>query len=166
MESRGRAVRSAAAPKLERLERSAAGARGGGTARCHAAAPGGRTRPVARLPCVAAPLLALPGAARRAAAGPGGPRDRAARGGSAARLLHAGCSRASTNAGRYRLRGWDGKGHACHVPTEEVARLSHLITTMFLSSHLFVHTLLHTLIVVIFFLDADANFIRLLQVDV
>ena len=66
------------------LERSAAGARGGGTPRCHAAPPGGPRRAGPRLRCVAPPLPELPGAARRAAAGPGGPPHRAERGGGAA----------------------------------------------------------------------------------
>ena len=80
------------------LARSAAGARGGGTPRCHAAAPGGPRRPAPRLPRVVPPLRSLPGAARRAAGGPGGPRDRSERGNGgaipgAARLVHAGALR-------------------------------------------------------------------------
>ena len=75
-----------------------------------------------RLLRVAQPLPELPGAARRAAAGPGGPRDGAARGGSGStpgerRPVHAGARLAAAVPRRmrdgHRLRGWDGKGHAC-----------------------------------------------------
>ena len=137
--SRQRAGEPAGVPAARwRLHRSATGARGGGTPRCHAAAFGGRTRPVPRLRCAVRPLPSLPGAARRAAAGPGGPRDRAAGGDGAARpgearLLHEGALRVAGAVPRrmrdgHRLRGWDGKGHAwatCQkVPTKRSRKVA------------------------------------------
>ena len=118
--SRGRAVRPAVGPTGPGLERPAAGARGGGTPRCPAAAPGGPIRPEPRLLHAVPPLRSLPGAARRAAAGPGGPRDRAERGGGGARpgearVVHAGALRMAAAVprrmvGRCQLRGgkWEG----------------------------------------------------------
>ena len=63
-----------------RLRRSAAGACGGGTPRCHVAVFGGPRRPAPRLRCAGPPLLSLPGAAGLAAAGRIRPRNGAAGG--------------------------------------------------------------------------------------
>ena len=127
----GGTPRCHAAP-LRRLRRSAAGARGGGTPRCHAAPPGGRKSAVERLRCAGPPLPSLPGAAGLAAAGRIRPRDRAARGNGGSKpgggkLVHEGALRLAGAVPRRTVEGWDGKGHACQVPNQKKShRLSFL----------------------------------------
>ena len=151
------------------LHRSAAGARGGGTPRCHAAVFGGEMGPVLGLRCAVLALPSLPGAARHAAAGPGGPRDRAARGDGGsnpggARLLHEGALRLAGAVPRrmrdgHRLRGWDTKEVAKFSFFLHRSHWSHLNSnyTRAILLHIFFGTHL-SLIVVIFIWTLTLHF--------
>ena len=98
VQSRERAGQPAGGEAQLQLERPAAGARGRGGAPGPAAAPGRRIRPAQRLRCVAFALPRVPGAARRAAAGPVRVGDGAESGGGGAnpggvQLVHTGALR-------------------------------------------------------------------------